>query len=337
MDTPEPTELLEDLPTPVPAAPASKRSAFVGAILGMTALAGTIVGVSSIAGAQDDPAPESTIEPVAESDSDEGTDSDDEHEGTSAQFDVDIDFEAFEACMTDRLGDLWTEPEIFFDEDLPFDEESVEIAEFESFSPADEQRFTDAEAACEELLPEDVKAEIEAWRPYEECIDGQIGDLDDPWAEGDEPSEADWEAHDAAWEAADDACRDLLPAEAQAEMAAWDAFDDCLRDAGVFDEGFEGSSAVHIETGDGFQIAEFGDTSGSVTITGTDGDLTVTATGGVALLDEATLDAQWEAFDAAHVACEDALPDDLEDSFGFGEFEVEMFEDFDEEYEEDED
>lgn len=283
-------EPLEDLPTPTPAAPSSKRSALIGAVLGMTALAGTIVGVGTIAGAQDEPEPDSTVIPAAESDEADG---DDESHESSLLFDA--EFEAFEQCMTEQLGDLWGEPDIDVEGEIPFDE-------------ADEDKFVAAEEACNELLPEEIKAEMEAWRPYEECIDTQIGEIDDPWVDGEEPSEADWEAHDAAWQAADDACRNLLPEDVQAEMAAWDAFDDCLREAGVFDDEFSGS-AVHIETGDGFQVAEFGDLEGTVTITGTDGNLTVTASGGATILDEDALDAEWKAFDEAHVACEDALPD----------------------------
>ena len=68
---------------------------------------------------------------------------------------------------------------------------------------------------------------------------------------------------------------------------------------------------MHIETGDGFSIAQFGDTEGSVTISGTAGNLDVVTTGGVTVLDEADLDAQWDAFDEAHAACEELLPEDL--------------------------
>jgi hypothetical protein len=313
METPDHPETIEDQ-APTPPRPTSKRSALLGAVLGMTALAGTIVGVGAIASAQDEPIPESSAEPVA----------DDGDGATSMLFDA--DFEAFEACMAEQLGDLWLEPEVMFGEldDLELDE--VELLPFEEvpFDEFDEQAFVDAEQACNDLLPEEVKAEIEAWRPYEECIDGRLGDLPDPWEEGDtEPDEAAWESFDAAWEAADAACRDLLPAEAQAEMAAWDAFDECLTDAGVFDDEFDVASTVHIETGDGFQVVEFGAVDGSVTISGTDGDLTVVASGGATVIDEDALDARWAEFDEAHAACEELLPEDA-----FGEFEVfegEMF------------
>lgn len=351
-----PPSIPEDLPTPVPSAPpSSRRSALVGAVLGMTALAGTIVGVGAIAGAQDDPA---ETEPAAETREPAAADGEDADHGADSLL-SDADFAAFEECMADQLGDLWISPEI---DDVEFDEDDImdfaegeggelffegdvddfpeptaeEIAQWE----AEEQQFIAAEEACHDLLPDEVKAEIEAWRPYEECVDGQVGDLADPWVDGNEPTEADWEAFDAAWQAADEACRDLLPADVQAELAAWDAFDQCLQDAGVFDDRAFDDSAfddsafdgdVHIETGDGFSIAQFGDVEGSVTVSGTAGNLEIVTSGGVTVLDEADLDAQWEAFDAAHQACEDQLPEDLKDDVFFEDefFEGEFFEDED--------
>lgn len=216
---------------------ASGKSALAGALVGMTALAGTLVGVGAIASAQDDPAPATPPAEIGEANAaDTPTD-----ESTA-------DWEAFETCMAGQLGDLWAEPEILFDEGDMIEGEFVEAVPWE---PADEQKFVEAEEQCNDLLPEDV----------------------------------------------------------QAEMEAWDAFDECLNDAGVFDEGDIVASSVHIETGDGFQVAEFGEIEGSVTVSGTDGNLTVTATGGVTLLDENTLDAEWAAFDEAHQACESLLPD----------------------------
>jgi len=292
--------------TPTPAAApetSSKRTAFIGAMVGMAALAGTIVGVGAIANAQDDPEPSTTTESAAADDTDEDT----------SDF-FDPDFVAFEECMAEQLGDLWLEPEFEFEGDF---EEGI-FEDGEPFNPEDEQKFIDADAVCSEFLPDDVKAEIEAWRPYEECVDTQIGDLDNEISN----LEADWEAHDAAWEAADEACRDLLPADVQAEMAVWDEFDQCLNDAGVgHDEPF-GLSSVHIETGDGFQVAEFGDENGSVTISGSAGNLSVTSDGGVTILDETAMDAQWEEIDAAHEACEQLLPEEFKTDFGdFDEFE----------------
>ena len=286
----------------------SKRSALAGVLIGVTALIGTVVGVAAIAGAQDggdSSAPDTTV-PVV-------TTPFGEVDGIA----FDEDFAAFDACMAEELGDLWFQPEFLeFEEDgeipfdVPFDEEV-------------EQRFADAEAACQNLLPDEVRADIEAWRPYDECIDSQVGELGEPWGEGDDPSDADWEAYDAAWQAADEACRELLPDDVQAEMAAWDAFDECLNDAGAFDDEFDGGTFVQIDTPDGFQMVEFGDIEGSVAIAGTADGVTVTSTGGVTVLDEAALDAQWEALDATQAGCEQLLPEDVFgdfDEFGFGGF-----------------
>ncbi len=221
-------EMLE--PTPAPTAKTgNRRSVMLGAVLGAVALAGTIVGVSTVAGAQDEPT-----------------------ETESA--------EAAESEGHDFAGD------IFFDD--------------------------------------------EEWEAFDQCIDEQLGDFE----ESDfttEPTDEEWAAIEAAWDAADAACSDLLPEEAKAEMEAWEAFDDCLADAGVLDEDF--GAMVHIESGDGFQVAQFGDATGSVTITGDANGVSVTTDGGVTLLDEAALDAEWEAIDAAHSACEEFLPEDLFD------------------------
>jgi hypothetical protein len=280
----------------------SRRSAFAGVLIGVTALIGTIVGVAAIASAEDmtvtgdDTAPETTIPVVtvpAGAHGDEIT--------------YDDDYAAYDACMAEELGDLWMEPQFeMFDEggDVPFGM---------PFDDATEQRYIDAEAACENQLPDDVRADIEAWRPYEECVDDQVGDLGEPVVNAEDPADADWEAYDAAWQAADEACRGLLPDDVQAEMAAWDAFNECINDADPFGGEFSSGAVVNIETPDGFQMVEFGEIEGSVTITGTADGVTVTSTGGVTVLDESTLDAEWEAFDAAQAECEQLLP---EDAFG---------------------
>lgn len=192
-----------------------------------------------------------------------------------------------------------------------------------------------ADAVDDSETAESVELDEAAWQPYEECIDAQLGDIEDPFGdllesegvegEGDliegeliDLTDAEWEAFDAAWTAADDACRDLLPAEVQAEMAEWDAYDECVGDLGALEDGL-GEAIVFVETGDGSQIVNFGEVEGSVTITGTAGGVTVTTDGGVTLLDEATLDAEWAAFDEAHTACEDLVPEGF--SFDEAEFE----------------
>ncbi len=178
----------------------------------------------------------------------------------------------------------------------------------------------------------DDTVDDEMWAPFEKCMAEQLGDL---WEEPSfddadldaiefiEPTEEDWAALDAAWEAADAACVELLPESAQIELAAFEAFDQCLADAGVLDESF--GPAVHIETGSGFQFAVFGDIEGSITITGDSDGVVMSTDGGVTLLDEADLDAEWEAIDAAHSACEDLLPEGAVDGDIF--FGEEIFED----------
>jgi hypothetical protein len=264
----------------------SKRSALIGALIGMSALAGTIVGVGAIASADDttgDDAPSTTV-PVDTTPpftTDEGLPFD--------EFAFDEDFAAFDACMADQFDD-------------------AELAEPE--------QFDDANAACESLLPDDVLADIEAWRPYEECIADQLGDIDEPWMDLEIPSDSDFEAYETAWQAADEVCRELLPDDVAAEMAAWDAFDQCLSDAGGFDEEFVGT-VVQVDTPDGFQMVEFGEVEGSVTITGTADGVMVTSTGGVTVLDDDALDARWDAFDAAQAECEQLLSEDAFGEFGF--------------------
>lgn len=246
-EVPEPVDLASTpmpAPAPAPAPRASSRSAFIGALVGMAALAATVVGVSAVAGARGGDEPAAVSAPST----DEGT-----TDGPMVVTDLDDSgfhdpaFDAFDACLADELGDAWTE------------------------SPGvpgpriDESAFADAEAGCSEFLPDEVLADMEMW----------------------------------------------------------EAFDDCLREQGVADDVPIGFSSVHIETVDGFQIAEFGDTEGSITISGTEGALTVESTGGVTILDESALEAQWEALDAAHQACEQLLPEDMQFDGGFG---VEIFE-----------
>lgn len=265
-----------------------RRNVLVGAVIGAAALAGTVVGVGAVAGAQDSPSTSSEQAAVSTA----------QAEADDFTFDdfADTDWEAFDECISDQLG---TFEETFDDFDLP----ELDDATIEAWDAADR--------ACEEFLPEDIKAEIAAWEPYEQCIDDQLGDLPDPWVDGEEPTDTAWQAYDEAFEAADEACSELLPEETRAEMEAFEAFDQCLTDAGVFDDGAVFGPVVHVETGDGLQIVEFGEVTGSVTITGDVNGIIVDTDGGVELLDEATLDAEWEAFDAAHEQCEQLLPEEL--------------------------
>ena len=288
MDSPE------ELTDPTPVSPRSNRHrALVGAVVGMMALAGTIIGLGAVADAADNGDPLTTL--AAETEGAAAGDA----EALMAVFDPDFDEEAWQAheqCMADQLGDLRVEPDVFFSGDEP------------PFSENNEAVWEAADEACFDLLPQEIKDDIAAWQPYDDCIDGQVTELDvHPWVD-EEQSEAEWDAVETAWQAADEACRGHLPDHVQAQMAAFDAFDQCLTDAGVFDEGFELGAVVYVETPDGFQVVEFGGTEGSVTISGTADSVTVTSKGGATVLDEAALEAQWSEIDAAHEACEQLLP-----------------------------
>ena len=131
-----------------------------------------------------------------------------------------------------------------------------------------------------------------------------------------------WDDLDAAFDDALHGCASLLPADVAEEMAAWEAFDECLFDAGAFDEldGFgvgDGDAVIHVETPDGFEQIMLGDDDSSVTIS-SDGDMVVVTTeGDVVRLSEADLDARWAEIDAAHEACADLAPEDLDDEFQF--------------------
>lgn len=146
------------------------------------------------------------------------------------------------------------------------------------------------------------------WQPFDECIEGEIGDLDvDVDVDESALTEEEWEALDDQFEAAEEACRDLLPADALVELEAFEAFDQCLTDAGFDEAAFDDGPVVFIETGDGEQIIEFGEATGTVTITGDASGVTV-ATEGVTMIDEGEID-------AAFATCEQLLPEDALDDW----------------------
>lgn len=228
-----------------------RRPALVGVVVGALATAGSVVGIGALAGAQD--APEPTPEKA---------------DATAGGFRVagivvdgaeiggsgDEDWAAFEECMADQLGDLWLEPvEIEAFEEFPGD-----IDEFPPFDEATGQSFKDADAACNDLLPEDIRAEMAAFEEFDVCLAEQLGDLDGP---------------------------------------------------AVGTVGF--GTVVHVETPGGFEMIEFGEADGTVTITGNAEGVTVSTDGDVTVIDEAAMEAEWAEFDAAHEACEQLLPDDL--------------------------
>ena len=223
---------------PTPPAATRRRGLALGAALGAAALVASILGVTTIAGAQDDPA----TGPVIESTID----------------DADTGVDAGEA-----------EPLPDFDDNIDWD---------------------------------DVDP---AWVAFDECIETALADID--WDSVDENDDTDWAAIDARYEQAEADCKDLLPDDVKAEWEAWEPFDQCLTDAGFGPAAsMETGPVVYVETGDGGQTIEFGDTPGSVTITGDADGVSVSTEGGVRVVDEAEIDAAFEA-------CEALLPDDFDD------------------------
>ncbi len=140
------------------------------------------------------------------------------------------------------------------------------------------------------------------WAEFDSCMAEQLGDL---WLEPDFD-----DTTERAFEDADAACASLLPEEVQEDMDAWEAFDECLAERlPAWDEpDFDIGAVVHVETGYGFETVEFGDDVGTVTITGTADGVTVSTDGDVTVFDEAAMEAEWEAFDAAHQQCEQLIP-----------------------------
>jgi hypothetical protein len=146
-----------------------RRPALIGELVGMVTLPAAVTGVGAIAGARDNPA-YATPRPVnATGDADIGESSD----GKPADH-VDA-FGAFEVCMADQLGDLWTVPDV----EVDIDEAELDEAELdEMFDGGRDVELTDgewmeldaawhaAEEACADLLPEAAKVEIEAWDAF---------------------------------------------------------------------------------------------------------------------------------------------------------------------------
>ncbi len=291
--------------------PTSRRRAGVltGALLGAMALTAAVVGVSAIAGAQDSSTDDrkATVE-VAKT---TGSELDD----TTVMFEEDdAAWAAFDQCLSDALGPI--DEDGFEDTELTDDIELTDD-EWEAL----ESQFEAAEEACEEFLPDDVKAEIAAFQPFDDCIDAQLGEktIEDET----ELTDDEWETLESQFEAAEDACFDLLPEDTKAEAEAFQAYDDCLTDAGLGDDM---GAAIYVEDGETGQSIQFGEDGGTVTITGDATGVTVTTDGDVSVLDDA-------AFEAAFEACDELLPDDL---FDFDEFDgFDEFDDFEDEDEED--
>ena len=325
-DTPD-TESLQPSPeTPAPKPSARRRGVLSGALLGAVALTASVVGVSAIASAQDDPEVDEPDTVEVEEMSDEDLDGAEIIELDDAGLDGEIMFDdvddpawaAFDECITNALG--------------PIDEDAETDLTDEQWE-ALESQFDEAETACEDLLPEDVKAEIAAWQPFEECIDAQIGEIDmGEFDEAMELSDEELTALDDAWAAADEACFDLMPEDAKADAEAFTAYEQCLTDAGFGDDS---GTVVYVEDGETGQSIQFGESTGTVTITGDSSGVSVATDGDVSVID-----------DSAFEACDELLPEDvfeydeaLEMDLDEGDFDEGDFDegDFDDETEDDAD
>ena len=279
-------------PNHSPESPSRRRAGMLtGALLGAMALTAAVVGISAIAGAQDS----STDDRKAPVEMAKTTST--ELDDTTVMLEDDEAWAAFDQCLSDALG--------------PIDEDGIKDAELTDDEwEALEVQFETAEASCEEFLPDDVKAEIAAFQPFDDCIDAQLGEktIEDE----SELTDDEWEALEAQWIAAGDACFDLLPEEAKAEAEVFKAYDDCMADAGLGDDM---GATIYLEDGETGQSIQFGEDGGTVTIIGDATGVSVTTDGDVLVLDDTS-------FEAAFEACDELIPEDISD--------VDEFDDFDE-------
>ena len=286
----------EDAETPEPAiehdatTPTRRRSSVLGgALLGAVALTASVLGVGAIASAQDEPEVDDTAEV-------ESLATDDDADAAIAIDDFDDPaWAAFDECITSALGEIGLDDTSDDGTDIDLTDEEWEALE---------AQFEAAEQACEDVLPDEVKAEIAAWQPYEECLDTQLGDMEESLfgdADDAELTDEQWQALDDAWTAADQACFDLLPETAKADAEAFMAYDQCLSDAGLGDEM---GAVVFVDDGETGQSIQFGQSVGTVTITGDSSGVTVATDGDVSIIDDSALEAAFEA-------CDQLLPEDL--------------------------
>ncbi len=280
------------------------RTAFVAASGAFVAL-GMIAGLGVVgAGAQAEPEVGSTPQAEAERDVLDGIDVEEFEleDGDVIAFEgIDGDWTAYDECIDRELGDR-------FGDDAELTED--QWAELEAAYDA-------ADTVCQDELPAEVLAEMEAWAPFDECMEAAFDSIDGDTFEGDAVEVT---FDDDAFEAIEAECLELLPADLradiEAEQAAWAPFDECID--GIA-EPF-GEAMIWLDTSEGGVAVAFGEEAGSVTITGSTDGITIAESAGVTVLDEAALDAEFEALDDEYAACEDLLPEGTE---------IEMFDDID--------
>ncbi len=169
------------------------------------------------------------------------------------------------------------------------------------------------ETELDEMILAEGEYDEEAWLAYDECFDAALADtgvdldaLDTALENGEDPSDAEFEAMEAAFETADATCEEFLPEDVKAEMAEWAAFDECIE--GIEDP-FADGSILWIPAEDGDIAVEFGAETGTVTIGGTAEAIEIVDAEGVEVLGEAELDAMFAEADEAWSACDELAPE----------------------------
>ncbi len=170
-------------------------------------------------------------------------------------------FAAFDQCLSEQLG-------------VGLDVEDPTEEDLDAFDAITDEAWEAAETACEPLLPDEVRAEIEQFAAFDACVDGQLGDL---MVEGDED-------------------------------------DGDGSDGSDFGDAFgHGTVIVEAGQGDEVAFYDFGSGDGTITVTKQGDDVTVVVDGDVTTVDLEALEAEWEAEEAAWEAamdgCGDLLPD----------------------------
>ena len=252
--------------------PLTRRLSIVAATIGVLGLA--LVLTLALAGRS--ATAQVTLQPEEAAEGEHGEGPDDEEFEHDDDFDE--DHEAFEICA----DSIWEGHD-----DVDADVEDLDERIIEE---------------CLPLLPEIDQAFFVALVPFEECVEAELGDLDD--------IELEEEFDESVFEAAEQACAALLPPELVELEAAWAAFDECLVANGVdvdHDEEFDEAAVVFVGGPDDERLIELGSGPATVTITSDGSSVDVVTTGDVI---EIEIEEDFDVEDEAFEACEVHLPDE---------------------------
>ncbi len=160
----------------------SVRSVALG-VLGALLVAGLVVTVD-LAGADAEPALD-TVDATGPAGPVDPTDADASADGGPADDAGDDPWIAYEACVDSHLDAAgvvdpyaWPDPSADPSDDDTVTLELPDPALFDTF----DQAWDAADRACRDRLPDDLRAELEAWDAYDACIDRELrarGLLDD--------------------------------------------------------------------------------------------------------------------------------------------------------------